>query len=38
MTAFAYSLGVGGFLLLFPVIFALAGPQSSGEQCNQVRP
>ncbi len=28
MTAFAYSLGVGGFLLLFPVIYALAGPQS----------
>ena len=26
--AFAYSLGVGGFLLLFPVIYALAGPQS----------
>ena len=26
--AFAHSLGVGGFLLLFPVIFALAGPQS----------
>ncbi len=28
MTAFAYSLGVGGLLLLFPVIYALAGPQS----------
>ena len=28
VTAFAYSLGVGGFLLLFPVIYALAGPQS----------
>jgi hypothetical protein len=28
MTAFAYSLGVGGFLLLFPLIYALAGPQS----------
>ena len=28
VTAFAYSLGVGGLLLLFPVIYALAGPQS----------
>jgi hypothetical protein len=28
VTAFAYSLGVGGFLLLFPVLYALAGPQS----------
>ncbi len=26
--AFAYSLGVGGLLLIFPVIYALAGPQS----------
>ena len=28
VTAFAYSLGVGGLLLLVPVIYALAGPQS----------
>ncbi len=28
VTAFAYSIGVGGFLLLFPVIYTLAGPQS----------
>ena len=30
VTAFAYGLGVGGLLLLFPVIYALAGPQSIG--------
>jgi hypothetical protein len=28
VTAFAYSLGVGGILLLFPAIYALTGPQS----------
>ena len=28
VAAFAYSLGVGGLLLIFPVIFTFAGPQS----------
>lgn len=28
VTAFAYSLGVGGLLLFLPVVFAFAGPQS----------